>query len=584
VLIHHWSHPTTPAGTGWDIVQSNVVRLTTEKGFSARAALGEAEVIRIIVDDLTGIADFKRLHRWYMVEDETDGDQLVWNGYISDQWIDRGEEGDLVHSIGAGRRWELELTQENALLGFRVCWDTDANRPAESPGERLTWLLGSNYLSTVIDHGLIDWTALNARPDMDANDYRPQNAGDVLRHISLITGFNHYARYRDASSDIELAFYSANTSELDTSALLITNDPDDTVDNVTSFRPFFLSPRLHRKGDRVAAGMVVQYKTGFRYDYRLPTSYEFGFIDQVVQDANTTSEAQANRLLARELSQHGEQDERGEQVGIQVPAAALNVVRHGQRFQAKFVEWPGWESYRWVRVISKSFSRPENDTQALYDVELEISPMTELCVIMGYLVGSGENPGTYNVPITNTASGSRTYLSAYGSAGDFVSSDPEGLTFYPHAGLHFRPAPGAGACGSGQGCGGAWFGRNYGFVDATMPTGFADAGALVSPKIEILVVGPGTMTIWLTDCPGGDSAVGSVDLYGITIGNPADPTDDENPDVATLLSSTPVAKPSVTVNVPDDGYCLHRVLVTDTALNNFSVAFGGWDWTADNEP
>lgn len=394
MLVHHWSHPTTPAGVGWDIIQSNVVRLDTEKGFSARAALGEAEVIRVLVDDPTGTMDFKRLHRWYMVEDETPGDQLAWNGYISDQWTDRGD-GDLINPYAAGRLWELELTQENALLGFRACWDEDADRPKESPGVRLLWLLNSQYLSTVVDHGLIDWDRLNALPDMDANDYRPQNAGEVLKHISLITQMNHYARYRDASSDIELAFYEPNTSELDSSTLRISNVEAD-IDFETTWPPFFANNRLHRKGDRVAAGIVVQWEKGFVYGYRLPTSYEFGFIDQTHSDPNTHTEEQAERLRRSLLNQHKSQDERIEGLRIQVPAANLNDVRHGQRIQAKFSHHPGWEDWRWARVVSKAFSRPDNDTQALYDVDLELSPQPVAEPVYGILYRVDTNANVDN--------------------------------------------------------------------------------------------------------------------------------------------------------------------------------------------
>ncbi len=377
LLVHHWSHPTTPAGTGWDIVQTGV-RLLTEKGFSARAALGEAEVIRVMVDDPTGTADYKTLHRWYMVETATSGQQLVWNGYISDQYIDRGEMGDLIHPFGTARRWELELTQENTLLGFRVVQGiADAAhgvRAAESPGVRLLWLLSSPYLSTVVDHGLIDWARLNTGlPDMNPTDYRGQTAGDVLRDISLKTGLNHYARYRDASSDIELAFYNANTSTLDSSTLRVSNDPADV--NYTTTWPPFHPVRLHRKGDRVNAGVLVQGTDGIQsYDYDYDTSYEFGFRDMVVSDNNTTTQAGADALVERLLRQHNEQDERITVLRIQVPAANLNDVKHGQRIEAKFVHLPGWEAFRWARVVVKAFGRPDNDTQALYDVDLELSP------------------------------------------------------------------------------------------------------------------------------------------------------------------------------------------------------------------
>jgi len=370
VLQHHWSHPTSPAGAGWDIVISNRVRLVTETGFSARAAVGEADVIRVVVDDPNAEYDFKTLHRWYLVETECpSGNQLVWNGYIGDQRIVRGSDG-ILYPTGSGRVWELELVQENTILGLRIVTGADGNRPAETAKARLTWLLASDYLSTVHDHGLIDWDGLDAFA-MDAVDYRGQSAADVLRDISLISNYNHYARYHEASEQIELACYDPNTSGLDTSSLAISNAAAD-IDLATTWPPSE-DTVVTRQGSRVAAGIYLPYDGGSVYTYDYSTSYTFGFRDVAAPAANVKTAAKATALAARLLAQHATQDERVT-TRIQLPAANLNDVKHGQLINSvKFTHAPGWTIGRPARVVSKSFGRPGNLTQAVYDVELELS-------------------------------------------------------------------------------------------------------------------------------------------------------------------------------------------------------------------
>ncbi len=372
MLVHHWSHPTTPAGPGWDTVISNAVQLVDEKGFAAKAALGEAEKITLLVDDPLGVYDFKRGHRWYMIETETDGQQLVWNGYISDQSMNDGTGTGTVFPDGVGRRWTLEIDQENTILGFRAISGSDGNRPAETPGERLAWLLASSYLSTVVDHGLIDWALLNGLPDMDAVDYRGRKADDVLKGIAEVALVNYYCRYRDATSDLEFAMYEPNTSTLDSSTLRISNDPADLGATTWACEP---GATLRRMGSRVAAGMLVPFGDGqYVYGYNLDTSYEFGFIDQVAPAADVKTTAKAAALRDDLLVQHSEQDERIERVRLILPAANLNDVRHGQRIQFRQTHLAGYESLRWCRVVSKSFSRVEGESQQVWAVDLELSP------------------------------------------------------------------------------------------------------------------------------------------------------------------------------------------------------------------
>ena len=366
-LVHHYSTPTTPAGVGSETIIATSVQLVDEKGFSARAALGEADIVKVIVDDPLGVYDFKGLKRWYMVETDCPAvNQLVWNGYVGHQRISRGAGSSTLFPFG--RRWALDLVQENTILGFRIVTGTDGNRPTETVTARLTWLLASAYLSTVVDHGLIATSTL----PMDAVDYRGQTAKDVLADLALITGFNFHARYHEASGDIQLAFFDFNSSLLDASTLRISNVPAD-VDYALTWPPFE-DAELDRSPDSVAAGIFLPYSGGSVYDYRLATSYEFGFRDMAAPSANVKTAAKANALLARLLAQHSTQDEQITGVRLRLPSANVNDVKHGQLINAKFSHLPGYATFRPMRVVSKVFSRPDNLTQTAYDVDLDLSP------------------------------------------------------------------------------------------------------------------------------------------------------------------------------------------------------------------
>lgn len=455
VLRWHWSHPTTPAGAGWDTVIADSVALAEEKQLSAKAMLGEADMTGIVVDDPSGAYDFKGQHRWYGAEDAcragltltgtltkasgsatiagsstlfstelVAGDvinvpggggadyltvtvigsntsltvavapthsasgqtasrspnQLVWNGYVGHQKIGRQAGDGTVELNATGRGWALELVQENTILGFRIIQGakdaTHGDRPAEDAGARLTWLLGSAFLSTVVDHGLIDWTGLATFP-MDAVDYRQQTAADLLRDVGLISNFNHYARYHEPSGDIELACYEPNTNTtLDVSTLRLSNVAAD-LDYVTTF-PYEQTSILDRSPDRVAAGIGMAFAAGWTYADRLATSYEFAFRDIVAPSSNVKTLAKAEALRDRLLLQHSTQDETITGVRVSLPAALLNIVKHGQLISYKASHQPGYEDFVPCRVTSKSFSRPSDSSQAVYDVDLELSPLPPL--------------------------------------------------------------------------------------------------------------------------------------------------------------------------------------------------------------
>ncbi len=354
-------------------LQSNKVRVVSEKGIVAKAEIGEAATITVEIDDPAGTLDFVGYKTWRMDEDACPvGSRTVWRGYVGNQVIGRGDD-DLVH--GTARRWTLTLHEDNGLLARRLLISDAANRPAETVSARLAWLLTQpGFSGLIFDHGLIESSTVQ----MDPANYHGRRGADVLRDLSLVSGYNHYVRYREASTDVELAFYDPDVSPLDVSTLRISNVSTD-IDLATTW-PADMAVELERSPSRIGSGVHVSYSGGSQYVSRAATEAAFAAVDQDTPSAAVKTRSAALALASRLLDQHDEQDERIPTVRIRLPAAKLNDVRQGQRIRARLSHLPGWTSFRAARVVSKASSRPENLSQDVYDVDLELSPAAALIV------------------------------------------------------------------------------------------------------------------------------------------------------------------------------------------------------------
>jgi hypothetical protein len=354
---------------------ANAVALVTEKNFSARAAIGEVDTIRVFVDDPTGSLTFLPFKVWRMIEDAAPaGNQTAWYGFVGDQVVSR-EGGEVAYRTDPGRVWELELHEANGFATRRLIV-TGTKRPSETVDERLTWLLTQpGFTGIVFDHGLV--AAFSQV--MDEKDYLNQTGADVLRDCSLISGANFFLRYNEANVDLELAFYDAVTSPLDTSVLRISNDDADltlAADGQIVGDTFPPNPGAKWNGGsgRVASGVAVAYDGGSYFKNDAGTEAEFGAVDQVAPTPQVNTRTSAIALTTHLLAQHSEQDERITDLRLQLPAARLNELLAGQLLVARFTHFPGWGSGRYARAAVRSFGRPAGETQAIYDVDLELVP------------------------------------------------------------------------------------------------------------------------------------------------------------------------------------------------------------------
>ena len=401
---------------------TTAVLLADEKGFSSRASIGQVDTSTVYVDDPTAAHDFVGYKTWKMVEDACPvGRQVVWHGYVGDQTISR-ELGSASYQLGVQRRWELELIEDNGWPSRQIIISASANRPAETVSARITWVLTMRGMTGIIwDHGLVDANATV----MEANDYRDRTAKAVLDDCSLITGWNWFVRYNETHDHRELIFQDSDYSLADPAILKISNVAADI--NLTTVWPPNIDARQTFGASRLASGLLLPFSGGTDYDQDPATAVLFGTVDQVAPTSAVKTKTAARAQITRLLAQHNEQDMSLENVVLQLPAANLNDVRHGQRISSVRLSHGRGAITGGIpmRVRSKAFSRPENLTQGVYDVALSLSPaLSRAGIVQQFSYRSGDATGEANTFASLVTAGNLLVLIIGRRAGDASSLPP----------------------------------------------------------------------------------------------------------------------------------------------------------------
>jgi hypothetical protein len=116
-------------------------------------------------------------HKLFTVEDDACAQPRLFTGFTTERGMGRSLDEGLF--VGANPRLiDLTLVDMNAALGFRQITGADGNRPAETWAARLTWILGSDYLSEFISDDET-WIVTNTT-SLEAADYRGSYATSVL--------------------------------------------------------------------------------------------------------------------------------------------------------------------------------------------------------------------------------------------------------------------------------------------------------------------------------------------------------------------------------------------------------------------
>ena len=376
---------------------------TPRMGVSLASSAEEGSVAQsqIVIDDTANSLAIGGLHRVYAYETRAPAhNQMVFNGYLQERRIGRdpaeGQDEDVeVH----GRRWDLTVADTNSLLSRRLITGADGNRGEETDVARIQWLLDSNdaYLSNPQDtwenpSPFIDTTS---PVTMSASDLRGQTAFDVLNDCAQRSGKNWFAMYYEANDtvpptntgSVALHYYKPESAYY-TSTLRLSN-VNGQADNVTTF---YVLPDaiLTRSPARTYSGVYLQYDGGETYQQSTAVANLFQRRDAAVLTFGLLTAAEATALATRYLNDAASEDDRLTNCRFVVPAAYVNDLREGQRFEGWFDHLPDYEGgYHYWRCLRRTVTQLNDE---LYEIVVEASPTPsspEIVQQFSYRTGDG---------------------------------------------------------------------------------------------------------------------------------------------------------------------------------------------------
>lgn len=315
-----------------------------EGGFALSAELAEAAVSGVTIEDPGGLYDFQGLRAFEVAETSAaSNNQIIGRFVMADQTISRGRDKALL--TGADRLWSIDLADYNWHAGKRVLVDQDSNRPEETAGDRLRWLLNDAAHVNLNDYGNVTYPTQN----LDAADFRLQRPLDVLADCAVEGGYLFWVDYNEAHGKPELFFIDPDSTNYQ--ATIAASNLVEDVDNAEVFYPY-RDAQLVRTPRPIAFGVAVPYENGFVYVRNDTVGQQFAKQDQVAPMANVKKAARARRIANRFLNQYDEQSERIH-FSFKVPWAQVNDVRHGHLMNVKFQHLPGYTDWTGVRVLRK---------------------------------------------------------------------------------------------------------------------------------------------------------------------------------------------------------------------------------------
>lgn len=363
--------------------------------FTIKAEEGAVGGSEVYVDDTAGTLNVVGLRRWWAWETGEDpGYQVIATGYIGPREIGRIANGIDDHVVGADRVWTVSLNDHNQLLARRLITGTDGDRPAETDIARITWLIGSSYLSGV--DNVLGYINATDTVSLDASDLRGQSAYEVLRDCAQRSGKDFFLVRRGDTSpptfggtDRCSLWYDYQVSTAYQSTLRLTNIRAD-VDNTTTFA---VNPdaKLRRVPDRTYSGILVRHVNGSVYSQNTTTLNTFGARDNAVTDSNITTDAAAAALAATYLDNARTEEDRIT-CRFMVPHTKVNHLREGQAVQVKFSHFgtPYSAGYTYMRCVERTVEQVSDTT---YEISVELVGTGTTTFSEAYL----ESPNSNNI-------------------------------------------------------------------------------------------------------------------------------------------------------------------------------------------
>lgn len=370
-------------GTDLRIIRAGTVELTEH------ADHGEIGTGRFTIDDEAGTYDIVG-HKSFTADQSACSVVRTFTGYIGSREYQRN-----IEKVGAARTIDVSTLDLNARFGFKIIRGRSWNRPRETIGERMTALLASSFLSGLVaDYGFVDYPT----DEMDKNDYRGQFPLDVIRDCALPVGYNYFVYWSEADAAAGLWFRDSNASTAFSSTLRLSNVASD-IDDSTTFA-VGQETTLERDPSEVISGVLVPFTKGNVYRTRSATASNFQARDGMAPNSQIKKRAKAVTLGDRFLFERRNEEDVIRTTMLAVPNTKVNLVRAGQRIEAKFSHFAteGYGDFSWFRILEAT-KKPINAEGALYDIPLTLSPQEATCG-PSTIVQQKETSGVGNVDIT----------------------------------------------------------------------------------------------------------------------------------------------------------------------------------------
>lgn len=333
-----------------------------------RADSGEVGFGGFVIEDPSALVTTTG-HRSLVIEETECSQPRLFTGYLTDRNIGRSADEAMIAGDDA-RLHSVEAVDLNAVFGLRIISGTDGNRPRETWTARMTWLLGSAYLSGLIeDTGNVPAYTLM----MDAADYRdgyPKAVIDDLIERKSDTPLHYFAYWDTSASAVGLFVGTLATGNIGTSTLSISNDLSE-VDSDTVFAPS-KDTTLRRSPETVYSEVVVQYGAGSRvYRKRQSTADAYIARGTTITRPYTKSATTAQSQAERFLSAHDSEEDRIS-TAIVVPASKAGLITPGMLVPCHFTNLPDYES-DWTDLrVAEITPTPTSDVANYYELRMEL--------------------------------------------------------------------------------------------------------------------------------------------------------------------------------------------------------------------
>lgn len=328
---------------------------------------------------------------------------VLFRGWIGERNYRRDRENAQI--VGVSRIQDVTLVGLGACFGYRMIKGTDGSRPEETWSERLTWLLGSNYLAGT-SGALVEDTGycMTSTLTMDAVDYQGAYPSAVLDDLcDRYGGAVNYFAFWDTAAETVGLFIGPEGDTIGDCPLLISNVLSD-IDGTTTFAPNGEAV-LKREPDQVFSEVVVEYGDGKKVFRTMPSTATTHIrrgttISRPYIGKQATAESAGDQFLAKHSIETDQID-----VTIIVPPESAGLIYAGQRVQVKFSHLPNYESFTWMRIRTCTV-RPHDETVTQYEVALELVSVAVDCpswTFEAYALGDGTHVEHYSNSYNNVA-------------------------------------------------------------------------------------------------------------------------------------------------------------------------------------